>query len=200
MYTTLIVGADSGIGAALLARIPNSVGTSRRADSLHIQLDVESDKPWPTFDQQFTDVYYCIAVNGLSSLPSDVMNINATKSYQCLEHIAPYVVNGGTIRVLTSIMGSLTKGFIMPAAEANVYYRMSKAALNIAVLELSKQYANINWQLVHPGFVKTKFVKHLAYIEEAMDTSIAADKIVAIPKIPGVSYIEIDTTGTRLVI
>lgn len=200
MSDTLIVGADSGIGAALLAKIPNSVGTSRRADSTHLHLDVESSPPWPTITSQFTDVYYCIAVNGLASLPSDVMNINATKSYQCLEYIAPYVKDGGTIRVLTSIMGSLTRGFILPGAEANVYYRMSKAALNIAVVELSKQYPNINWQLVHPGFVKTKFVKHLTYIEEAMDTDVAADKILAIPKIPGVSYVEIDTTGTRLVI
>ena len=197
--TSLIVGADSGIGSAIYSKLPGSTGTSRRNGSSHVFLDVLTEN-WPTFDNKFDEVYYCIAVDGLEGTPEATMQVNALRSVACLDYLAKFVVDGGTIKVLTSIMGSLTKGFMMPATDANVYYRMSKAALNMGVMDLSKRYTNIDWQLVHPGFVNTKITRNLSYIDQAVDPEYAAEKIIALPKIKGVSYIEIEPTGTRMII
>lgn len=198
--TCLIVGADSGIGSALLARIPDSVGTSRKDASDHIFLDVVEEGYWPSFDTKFEDVYFCIAVDGLSNSPAETIDINATQSIKFLEYLTQFISDGGTIRVLTSVMGSLSKGFMMPVNDANMFYRMSKAALNMGVMDLAKRHEHINWQLVHPGFVKTKLTRHLSYIEQATEPDYAAEKIINLPKIEGISYIEIDATGTRMIV
>lgn len=195
--TSLIVGADSGIGSAIYSKLPDSIGTSRRDAGAFVLLDVLDPNMWPTFNIKFDTVYYCIAVDGAAD---DTMKVNATHSVMCLQHLVPFVADGGTVRVLTSIMGSLTKGFMMPANEASIHYRMSKAALNMGVMELAKQHANINWQLVHPGFVKTKLTRNLSYIEQATEPEYAAEKIINLPKIEGISYIEIDATGTRMIV
>jgi NAD(P)-dependent dehydrogenase (short-subunit alcohol dehydrogenase family) len=195
MPNILIVGGDSAIGNAIHTLVPNSVCTSRRADSEYIFLDVENTLP--NFENKFDQIYYCIAVNN-SDLKT--IDINAVLSYRCLEHLAKYVNSGGVIRVLTSIVGSFTKGKMMPANQADIYYRMSKAALNIGVCELSNIYTDINWQLVHPGFVKTKLTMNLSYINQADDPIIAAEKIVNLPVIQGMSYVELDTSGTRLIL
>ena len=197
--TSLIVGADSGIGSAIYSKLPGSTGTSRRNGSGHVFLDVLTEN-WPTFDNKFNEVYYCIAVDGLEGTPEFTMQVNALRSVACLDHLAKFVVDGGTIKVLTSIMGALTKGFMMPATDANIYYRMSKAALNMGVMDLSKRHTNIDWQLVHPGFVNTKITRNLSYIDQAVDPEYAAEKIITLPKIKGVSYIEIEPTGTRMII
>jgi NAD(P)-dependent dehydrogenase (short-subunit alcohol dehydrogenase family) len=194
MATNLIIGVDSDIGNAIYKLLPNSVGTSRK-DSQHIKLDVKDVDNWPTFAESFENVYYCIAVD---SSADETMQVNATRSVEFLKHIAPNVT--GTIRVLTSIMGALTNGNMMPANEATIHYRMSKAALNMGVMELAKQYPSVNWQLVHPGFVRTKLTKNLSYIDQATEPSFAAEKIITLPAIKGLSYIELDVTGTRLIV
>lgn len=196
----LIVGADSGIGAAIYSRLPNSTGTSKRHGSSHVFLDVLNKETWPTFDSKFDAVYYCIAVDGLQGTPEETMHVNAVQSVLYLDYLAQFVNNGGTVRVLTSIMGSLTKGFMMPVNDANMFYRMSKAALNMGVMDLAKRHTNINWQLVHPGFVNTKITRNLSYIDQAVEPDYAAEKIVNLPKIDGISYIEIDATGTRMIV
>ena len=195
MFKTLIVGADSGIGSAIYKLLPNSVCTSRKEDSKFVYLDLEKD--FPTFETTFDEVYYCLAINDNDL---QTINVNAVLSFQCLDHLAKFVNDGGTVRVLTSIVGSFTKGSTMPANQANIYYRMSKAALNIGVAELSKIHSKVNWQLVHPGFVKTKLTMGLSYIDQADDPLLVAEKLVKLPKIEGLSYIELDTNGTRLVV
>lgn len=195
MLNTLIVGSDSGIGNAIHKLLPNSTCTSRRENSDVVYLEL--GKEFPIFDSKFDEVYYCLAINDNSL---QTINVNSVLSFQCLEHLAKFVNDGGTVRVLTSIVGSFTKGHTMPANQANIYYRMSKAALNIGVSELSKTYANINWQLVHPGFVKTKLTMGLSYIDQADDPLLVAEKIIKLPKIEGLSYVELDTNGTRLII
>jgi NAD(P)-dependent dehydrogenase (short-subunit alcohol dehydrogenase family) len=196
MTNTLIIGVDSAIGSAIYKLLPNSTCTSRRDGSDHIYLDVLTN-PWPVFGQKFDQVYYCIST---VSDPQTTMETNATKSVECLSHIAQWMADQGTVTVLTSIMGSLMKGFMMPANEASLYYRMSKAALNMGVMELAQQHKNINWQLVHPGFVNTKLTRNLSYIDQAVDPEYAAEKIVNLPKINGISYIELDATGTRMIV
>ncbi len=198
--TNLIVGVDSGIGSAIYARLPNSIGTSRRSGRNHVYLDILKTDEWPVFDQKFEHVYYCIAVDGLDGTPENTMHINAICSVMCLEHLVQFVQDGGTIHVLTSIMGSLTKGFMMPATDANMYYRMSKAALNMGVMDLSKKHTRVDWQLIHPGFVNTKLTRNLSYIDQAVEPDYAAEKIIAAPKINGISYIELDANGTRMII
>ncbi len=198
--TNLIVGVDSGIGSAIYSRLPDSTGTSKRHGSGHVFLDVLDQVSWPTFVNNFDNVYYCIAVDGLQGTPQETMHINAVQSVLYLDHLVQFVRSGGTVRVLTSIMGSMTKGFMMPVNDANMFYRMSKAALNMGVMDLAKKYPHINWQLVHPGFVNTKITKNLSYIDQAIEPDYAAEKIVNLPNIDGISYVEIDASGTRMIV
>lgn len=196
----LIVGVDSGIGAAIYSRLPNSTGTSKRHGSPHVFLDVLNQDTWPSFDHKFDTVYYCIAVDGLQGTPQETMHVNAVQSVLYLDHLARFINVDGTVRVLTSIMGSLTKGFMMPVNDANMFYRMSKAALNMGIMDLAKKHTYINWQLVHPGFVNTKITRNLSYIDQAVEPDYAAEKIINLPKIDGISYIEIDASGTRMIV
>lgn len=195
MIKDIVIGVDSGIGRAIYELLPDALGTSRRFDPNFIQLDIKDKSAWPVLQDKFATVYYCI---GLSTDADETMEVNATRSIEFLQHIAPNVTE--KVVVLTSILGALTKGNVLPADTASIYYRMSKAALNMGVMELSKQFENLNWQLVHPGFVRTKLTGKLSHIDQAVEPHIAATKIINLPIIKGLSYIELDVTGTRMVI
>ncbi len=195
MIKDIVIGVDSGIGKAIHELLPDALGTSRRNDSKFIQLDIKDKSSWPVFQNKFSKVYYCI---GISTEADETMEVNATRSIEFLQYIAPHV--NDKIVVLTSILGALTKGNVISADTASIYYRMSKAALNMGVMELSKQFEHINWQLVHPGFVRTKLTGNLSHIDQAVDPLIAAKQIINVPTIKGLSYIELDVTGTRMVI
>ena len=71
--------------------------------------------------------------------------------------------------------------------------KMSKAALNIAVVHLSSVYPNINWQLVHPGFVLTKMTKGIPGIEKiGISPEVSAEALINLPVPKGVSHVSYD--------
>ena len=156
---TLIVGADSGIGNALLQAIPDSIGTSRREDTSMVRLNVLDSSTYPTFTDKLDTIYYCIGVSGKTNTPEDILSTNAIKSIECLRHLATYVNDGGTIRVMSSITGSMWFGVSAHMSLIDTSYRMSKAALNIGVIKLHHEFSDIKWQLLHPGLVRTKMTE-----------------------------------------
>ena len=153
---TLIVGADSGIGNALLKSIPDAMGTSRRHGTDMIFLDVSDTSTYPTFDEKFDVIYYCIGVSGKTGSPETIMNVNAIKSIDCLRHLANYTK---TIKIMSSITGSLTFSVATHMSLVDTTYRMSKAALNIGVIKLHHEFPDVTWQLLHPGLVLTKMTE-----------------------------------------
>jgi NAD(P)-dependent dehydrogenase (short-subunit alcohol dehydrogenase family) len=161
MKRVLIVGADSGIGEALFNRIEGSIGTSRRSDSKHILLDVLSPETYPTFEEKFDEIYFCTGLGGKMGTTEQVIEVNATKAIECLHHLASYVVEGGSIRVMSSITASLSFAVNTPMSSIPTSYRMSKVALNMGVIKLHHAFPEINWQLVHPGLVRTKMTEDI---------------------------------------
>ena len=180
---TLIASVDSDIGKALHDNIPNSVGTSRRQEGF-LYLDI--DEGFPAFDL-FDEVYYTIGVGGAKS-PEDIMRINATNSYAFLDHIAKYVKPGGRINVLSSIAGSLQSNLDINI-RANIHYKMSKAALNMGVIELHQRHRHLNWTIIHPGFVNTKMTHGK---NAPMEPDQCARKILSLPKLEGLSFLHVN--------
>lgn len=194
MKKVLIVGADSGIGEALLNRIEGSVGTSRRADSMHVLLDVLSPDTYPNFDEKFDEIYFCTGVGGKMGTTEQVIEVNATKAIDCLTHLAHYVVDGGSIRIMSSITASLAFAVHTSMGLIPTSYRMSKVALNMGVIRLYHMFDKINWQLLHPGFVKTKMTEDIV-VTDSKYSMITPDesayKILATPVDKRLSFVNV---------
>jgi NAD(P)-dependent dehydrogenase (short-subunit alcohol dehydrogenase family) len=182
---TLVVGVDSDIGLALYKSIPNCIATSRKIKE-HIYLDLEDKSSWPKFDS-LDLVYYCIGVNGRDNSPEKVINVNGILSYEFLEHLTQFLSDGATVYVLTSLVSSMTVN-AKTEIKSNVYYKMSKSVLNMGVIDLHHRYKNINWILVHPGFVKTKMTAGLN-IQTAISPEQSSKNILAIPKYKGLKFL-----------
>lgn len=196
MKNVLVVGADSGIGNAIHKMIPNSKGTSRRVNSEFTFLNVEEPESWPSFNEKFDEIYYCIGISGQQQNPERVIKVNSVMTYQCLDHLSKFVVDGGTIRVMSSVIGSLTVCINLPLPSVNPYYRMSKAALNMGVVKLSHVHPTKNWQLIHPGFVDTKMTEGLVVPGMTpLTPEESASKIINLPYVQGVSFYNVMTTS-----
>lgn len=189
---TLIVGADSGIGNALLNNIPGAVGTSRRPGSDMIFLDATDDTTYPTFDEKFDTVYYCIGISGKSGDADMVMHVNAIKSIDCLRHLAKYVKDDGKIRIMSSLTGSISFGTQIHMELIELSYRMSKAALNMGVIKLHHEFPNLVWQLLHPGLVRTKMTEGIELTDTRFNfitTEESAQKILETPCAARISFV-----------
>lgn len=82
------------------------------------------------------------------------LETNAIAPLMLAEALAPSIVKGGKLALLTSRMGSIADN-----GSGGYYgYRMSKAALNAAAkslaLDLAKKQVHV--ALLHPGFVRTE--------------------------------------------
>lgn len=92
----------------------------------------------------------------LASLKADdwtrVMTTNALGPLLVARQLGAAVKDGGTIAALSSTMGSITKG-----GGGYYAYRMSKAALNMGLMNLSQELwpRRIKVAALHPGWVKT---------------------------------------------
>lgn len=193
--STLIVGADSGIGNALLKHIAGAVGTSRREGSELINLDVIDSTTYPIFDKKFDEIYYCIGVGGSSNI-AEVININAIKSIALLRHLAPFVKDNGNVRILSSIAGSSSVSAELALDRIDVGYKMSKSALNIGVIRLHHEFSNINWQLIHPGLVRTKMTAGVVLTgttRSMLTPEESAEKILNTPIKSRLSFVNVVT-------
>ena len=185
MSKILIVGADSGIGQALYRKLKDNhivTGTSRRLDTEHIFLQLEDQNTWNLPDH-YDQVYYCIGVGGSpTKTPLQIYNINAVLAVEFLDYLADFVNPGGLVRIMSSITGSITSVVHNPMAAVNLHYKMSKSALNIGVATLHHKHKNLTWQLIHPGFVKTKMTAGvLDHVPGAIDPDTCADCLIALP-------------------
>ena len=103
----------------------------------------------------------CLSVETLDELAPDAIRrqfeVNALAPLLVTAALRPNLSRGSKVVMITSRMGSL-----MDNDSGGFYgYRMSKAALNMAVISLSKDLAGdgVHVQALHPGMVATDMTK-----------------------------------------
>ena len=170
--TTLITGANRGIGAALFDKFAasgeNTIGTSRQDDSL-LTLDVTNPASFAdlhaAMDGAPIDTLICnagVMFDKFWSLEGDytpdlwakTMAANVTGVFFTIDALLPLIrkAKAGKIAIISSQMGSNTQ-----ASGGTYAYRASKAA----VLNLGRNLANdlasegIAVGIYHPGWVQT---------------------------------------------
>ena len=179
MATALILGASRGIGLALarqyLAAGDRVIATARADDGLQrlrdlgalpLRLDVAdpasvSGLAWQLDGEQIDSAWY---VAGVMCTRADarqpptqpefdrVMHANVLGAMQAIPQVAPLVeAAGGRFGVVSSVMGRIGE---VDASNAWLY-RVSKAALNMAVASARHSYPQAVWAAFHPGWVQT---------------------------------------------
>jgi NAD(P)-dependent dehydrogenase (short-subunit alcohol dehydrogenase family) len=198
MKRVLVIGADSGIGQAVFARYPGCAGTSRRENSEYVFLDIMNPESYPTWDEKFDIVYYCVGIGGTNKTFEEVLSINTKCTIDCLVHISQYVRDGGIIKIMSSITASLSLGVVRGMPGVNINYRMSKVALNIGVVNLSHRFKEIKWQLIHPGYVLTAMTAGTNFAGvEPLTPEQAAEYLINLPT-PDKNVVFLNYDGTEL--
>ena len=175
--TVLVTGANRGIGLELCrqlaARGDHVIAACRNASealqTLDVRViagvDVSSDHSISTLRNELGDTRLDWLVNnagilsaqGLSSLDFEAMElqyrINALGPLRVTAALLPNLSRGSKIGIVTSRMGSIDDN----TSGGHYGYRMSKAAVNMAGMSLSRDLADdgIAVGLLHPGMVAT---------------------------------------------
>jgi NAD(P)-dependent dehydrogenase (short-subunit alcohol dehydrogenase family) len=208
MLTTLVTGANRGIGLQLVTRL-KALGhdviavcrnSSPELDALDVRveagIDLSSDRASADLMQRVnTDLDWLIANAGvlepdtLDHLDFDVLReqfeVNALGSLRSVVALLPRVAAGGKIALMTSRMGSIADN-----SSGNYYgYRMSKAALNAAGVSLARDLKprGISVAILHPGYVRTAMTGN----QGGIPASQAAEQLIA-----RVNDLKLETSGT----
>lgn len=183
MVTALVVGADKGIARSIAdqlhARGDRVVaaclgsGADLAADGVEVvpDVDVTSGEDVARLAQTLRDkgieldwVLHVAGVLGLDTLGEidydDVrrqLEINTIGPLRTVEAVAPLLVDGGKVGIVTSRVGSLGDN-----TSGGMYaYRISKAGANMVALNLHHDLARRGVSVValHPGMVATDLTK-----------------------------------------
>lgn len=184
MKTVVITGAGRGIGLALTKQfIQNGyqvVGTYRNAKSapdflklaesnksvFPVQADVTDEKTFTALKDQLKKIAKIeILINNsgvigekkspLSELNIDkaaeTLQVNTLGPMRITKLALPYLSENAIVAQITSLMGSIADN-----SSGGYYdYRMSKAALNMFNMCLTKELPQITCLALHPGWVQT---------------------------------------------
>lgn len=179
MHTTLILGASRGLGLELVRQALEAgervIASARSDEGLQrlqalgaqaLRLDVAnpasvSGLAWQ-LDGEKIDTAWCVA--GAMSARSHatepptqvdfdrVMHTNVMGTMQLIPQVAPLVEGAqGRMVFLSSIMGQI--GGV--SSSGAWLYRVSKAALNMAVASAQLDYPQAIFTCMHPGWVQT---------------------------------------------
>lgn len=204
MTTTMIIGADRGIGAALI-----DVYRSREFDAIAVCLgdggdwalksdkrirviggiDVTSDTAVARLADEVgaTKIDILIHVSGVGALDRwgqfdfntmlQHYNLNALGPLRVINALAENLGEGGKVGLVTSRMGSIGDN-----GSGRMYsYRMSKAAANMLGVNLHHQLKRqgVSVMLLHPGTVATQMTKGSPGWDELTKPSEAAAGLAA---------------------
>jgi NAD(P)-dependent dehydrogenase (short-subunit alcohol dehydrogenase family) len=179
MPTALVIGASRGIGRELVrqllaerwqvfatARDDSAVAALQADGAAALKIDVTKPEALAALGWQLDGVelelaLYVAGVSGPragSSAPPTaaefdaVMHANVLGAMQSIPLIAPLVeAANGKFIFISSIMGSITE-----TEGSSVWtYRVSKAALNMAVKAAAFDYPKATMVAMHPGWVRT---------------------------------------------
>lgn len=196
----VITGANRGIGLAMTQvykeQGDNIYALCRKSSgeldalSVHVitDIDVATDSGIKNMTKALSGIGIDVLVCNAGILRNESltdMNINTIREQFEVNALAPLrVVDAlqcnlnpdGKVAMITSRMGSISDN----DSGGRYGYRMSKAALNIAAVSLSKDLASqdISVGIYHPGYVQTDMVNHSGDIS-AFD---AAERLVGLIK------------------
>ena len=180
MPTTLLLGASRGIGLELArqavaagerviatARSDDGLATLRELGCQVLKLDVAnpasvSGLAWQLDGEKIDTAWHVAGVMCSRAdahhapTPAEfdrVMHTNVMGAMQLIPQVAPRVEAArGRMGFITSTMGQIGS-----AAGSNAWlYRVSKAALNMAVASARHSYPQALFVLFHPGWVRTE--------------------------------------------
>ena len=177
MATWLVVGANRGIGLELARQLHERgetvVATCRSSsDELDAvgcrvveEIDVSDDGVGKTLVEQLGDVAPDVVVcnagilrrgGGGLGLESarEQFEVNTLGPLRVIEALLPRLDSGAKIGIVSSMAGSIGDG----PSGGTYGYRMSKAALNMAVANLAYELRERGIHIValHPGYVRTE--------------------------------------------
>ena len=199
----LIVGYDSDI-AKDITKIHRERGdnvkiTSRnKAGDYHVEL--AHSTTWPTFNETYDLVYYCIGLGDTRSTRMEVMQINCFLALDFLSRMTQWVKPGGKIIALTTRWGSITTVSMLDpeSAKLSANYKISRAAFNMGVVILSKRFRQFTWVLMHPGTVETKATVNFPKTVMKLSTRESAEGVVKASNEATKPIQFIDWTGQEL--
>jgi NAD(P)-dependent dehydrogenase (short-subunit alcohol dehydrogenase family) len=178
MPTALVIGASRGIGREFVrqlladgwkvwatARDDASLAQLQQAGAHALKLDVARTESIATLGWQLDGEALDLALfvagaygpdHGAESAPAQaafdqLMHANVLGAMQLIPAVAPMVKAGGKCMFISSRMGSISE----VSASNGWLYRVSKAALNMAVKAASCHYRHASFAVLHPGWVKT---------------------------------------------
>lgn len=178
----VITGANRGIGLALCKTFVDQGDkvfavcrqSSAELDAMNVEVikgvDITANDGLMIIKEKMQihtiDVLVCNAGilrdENISQLNCDTIReqfeVNALAPLRVVECLQSNLVNGSKIAMITSRMGSIADN----GSGGRYGYRMSKAALNIASVSLSKDFyeQGIAVGIYHPGYVQTDMVNH----------------------------------------
>ena len=207
--TSLVTGANRGIGLALCRRLKERgrdvIGVCRKSspalDALGLRVeagvDVTSDDAVSGLARRLArvalDELVCSAgilrEDGLDDAAYDdiraQLEVNAIAPLRVVAALRKNLRRGGKVALITSRMGSIGDN-----GSGGYYgYRMSKAALNAAGMSLARDLAasGVAVAILHPGYVRTDMTDGAGNIEPADAAAQLVDRIDALTP---------ETTGT----
>ena len=152
----MVCGIDSDIGLQIATQhraLGDTVVTTSRNGIGDYRVELNHPYAWPKFERDTFDlIYYTIGIAEGRTSRMEVMQVNCFATHDWLNMMGGTVKPGGKLVVLTSGWGSIgsVDGHQSP------WYRMSKAALNMAVAILAQRYKSQIWTLMQPGWVYSK--------------------------------------------
>lgn len=163
----LITGANRGIGAALMARLPEAQGTSRSGADGMLMLDVTDPASVRGLSKSLGDAPLDMLVCNAGVYPDkDVgmdeitpemwgaaLSTNVTGVFLTVQALLPNLrAARGKVAIISSAMGSSTR-----AKGTGIVYRVSKAAVTNLGLNLATALRpdGIAVGMYHPGWVVT---------------------------------------------
>lgn len=193
MGKALVIGASGGIGAALLAALPGSVGLSR-ADGL----DVTDEDALAACLARLTGPFGMVIVATGALAPPGRGPEKALRALDAGHLAAQFAVNAaGPMLVLKHVLPLMPRDrrVVFAALSARVgsigdnraggwySYRASKAALNqlirTASIEVARTHPQAVLAAVHPGTVATRFTEGYP-AHDKVEPSVAAANILAV--------------------
>ena len=182
MSTVLVIGASRGIGLELVRQYAETgarvIATARDEEGLArvralgaqgLKVDVAqpasvSGLAWQLDGEAIDTAIYVAGVMSRASATEPptqpefdrVLHTNVLGAMQVIPQVAPLVAaaqqgRGGRFAFLSSVMGQ-----IGTVASSDCWlYRVSKAALNMAVASAQPSYPGVTMVAMHPGWVQT---------------------------------------------
>lgn len=185
MGIRLIIGADRGIGRCIASELHQrgdqvvaaclGDGSELKAEGIAIEpfVDVTSDEAVDalaaSLESAGTELDWLFHIAGVLALDDlDTVDfdevrrefeINAIGPLRVAKAVASLLADGGKVGIVTSRVGSLSDN-----SSGGMYaYRMSKAAANMAGLNLARELSDrgVAVLMLHPGMVATDLTKDL---------------------------------------